>query len=193
MAKHDKVVAIGECGLDYFRGKDEALVARQKELFLQQIKLALEAGKPLMIHGRPSKGTQDAYEDVLDILAEYPDIRANFHFFVGDMTIAKRVLAAGFTMSFDGPITFSSDYDEVIQMLPLEHIMLETDAPFAAPEPYRGQNPSTGLRASCEPWMVEEMYKKIAELKNIPLEEVQKQVQMNVERVFAIKIKEDYS
>ncbi len=197
LAQHKKVVAIGECGLDYFRGKDEAMIVRQKEIFKKQIELALEVGKPLMIHARPSKGTQDAYEDVLEILEQYVTTtpaakratpppkggeekpHAHFHFFVGDVAIAERALAIGCTFSFDGPITFSKDYDEVIKILPLEAVMLETDAPFAAPAPHRGK--------TCEPWMVEEMYKKVAELKELPLEVVQKQVQANVERVFAIK------
>lgn len=178
LAQHEKVVAIGECGLDYFRGKNESIINQQKEMFVKQIELALEVGKPLMIHARPSKGSMDAYEDVLDILEQYAGVQAHFHFFVGDVAIVERALVRGYTFSFDGPITFSKDYDEVIKMLPLQAIMLETDAPFAAPAPYRGQ--------TCEPWMVEEMYKKVAELKNIPLEDVQKQVQANIERVFGI-------
>lgn len=183
LAQNKKVVAIGECGLDYFRGKDEAVIARQKELFIKQIELSLEVNKPLMIHARPSKGSMDAYEDVLTILEQYEGVKANFHFFVGDKAIAERALLVGFTFSFDGPITFSKDYDEVIKMIPLQAIMLETDAPFAAPEPYRGKK--------CEPWMVEEMYKKVAELKELPLEVVQQQVQANVERVFGIKTNEE--
>lgn len=176
LAALPKVVAIGECGLDYFRGKSADMIARQKEVFEKQIAIAKEFRKPLMIHARPSKDTADAYEDVLDILEKHESVHAHFHFFVGSVEIAKRALARGFTFSFDGPITFSSDYDEVIKMLPLENIMLETDAPFAAPAPYRGK--------TCEPWMVVEMYKKVAELKNLSLEGVQKQVAENAKRAF---------
>lgn len=183
LAQHEKVVAVGECGLDYFRGKDEAMITRQKDIFKKQIELSLEVGKPLMIHARPSKGSMDAYEDVLEILEQHKGVKAHFHFFVGDTTIAERALLIGATFSFDGPITFSKDYDEVIKMIPFQAIMLETDAPFAAPAPYRGKK--------CEPWMVEEMYKKVAELKELPLEVVQKQVQTNVERVFGIKTSEE--
>lgn len=178
LASNPKVVAIGECGLDYFRKKDAEIMEAQKKLFIQHIELAQKVGKPLMIHARPSKTSMDAYEDVIEILKNYPSVRANIHFFVGDVTIAKQMVELGFTMSFDGPITFSRDYDEVIKFLPLENIMAETDAPFAAPEPYRGK--------TCEPWMVEEVYKKIAEIKGFELEEIKKQIFKNIERVFGI-------
>ncbi len=178
MARHERVVAIGECGLDYFRSKTDEQVKIQKELFIKQIKIAEEVGKPLMIHARPQKGSMDAYEDVLLILAEYPNVKANFHFFVGDMSIAKVIVERGYTASFDGPITFSSDYDEVIKFLSIENIMAETDAPFAAPAPYRGKR--------CEPWMVEEVVKKIAEIKGLPIEEVEAKLLENAKRVFGI-------
>lgn len=182
LASNKKVVAIGECGLDYFRDTNEDFKIKQKEIFKLHIKLALETNKPLMIHARPSKGTMDAYVDALDILElvkkDNPKINANFHFFAGDLNIAKRVVKFGFTISFDGPITFSHDYDEVIKEIPLESIMAETDSPFAAPAPYRGKR--------CEPQMVSEVYKKIAELKGLSEEETNKIIIGNVKRVFDI-------
>ena len=180
LAQDSKVVAIGETGLDYFRikGEDIDIKEKQKALFKKHIELSLAVGKPLMIHARPSKGSMDAYEDVLTILENHT-LHVNFHFFVGDTTIAQRIVKNGWTMSFDGPITFSRDYDEVIRSIPLENIMAETDAPFAAPEPYRGK--------TCEPWMVSEIVKKIAEIKNLPLETVQKVLLENTVRVFDIR------
>lgn len=182
LSQNKKVVAIGECGLDYFRDTDEDFKIKQKEIFNLHIKLALETNKPLMIHARPSKGTMDAYIDVLNILEIYkknnPSINANFHFFAGNLDIAKRAIELGFTLSFDGPITFSHDYDEVIKEIPIESIMAETDSPFAAPAPYRGKR--------CEPQMVSEVYKKIAELKGTSLEETNKIIMGNVKRVFGI-------
>lgn len=188
LAQNPKVVAIGETGLDYFRLekennpevkiKNEKIKSKQKELFMKHIELARAVGKPLMIHARPSKGSMDAYEDVLDILEQFK-LHANFHFFVGDTTITQRIIANGWTMSFDGPITFSRDYDDVIRSIPLENIMAETDAPFAAPEPYRGR--------TCEPWMVSEIVKKIAEIKELPLETVQKALLDNTVRIFDIQ------
>ncbi|MCC6520748.1 TatD family hydrolase [Candidatus Nomurabacteria bacterium] len=179
LARDGKVVAIGECGLDYFRDQSEENKTRQNEIFLQHIALAQKVQKPLMIHARPSKGTMDAYEDVLTILESTEDYpRVNFHFFVGDIPIAKRILSIGGTMSFDGPITFSHDYDEVIAFLPIESIMAETDAPFAAPAPYRGK--------TCEPWMVEEIIARIAEIKQLPREDVVRILTANALRVFAL-------
>src|SRR3989304_4671539 len=144
LIKHPKVVCVGECGLDYFR--DQTKKDHQKEIFIKQIELAIKYEKPLMLHCRPSKGTMDAYEDVLDILESYhlkPEssklLSGNAHFFVGNLSIAQRFLALGFTMSFPGVITFARDYDEIIKFLPLENILSETDAPFAAPIPYRGK------------------------------------------------------
>ena len=95
-----KVVAIGECGLDYYRlPKDEAEIAqiknKQKELFIKHVELAVKYEKPLMIHARPAKGSMDAYEDVLEILKQHKKIHANFHFFVGDMIIVKQIVENG--------------------------------------------------------------------------------------------------
>ncbi len=182
LAQSPKVVAIGECGLDYFRlpagEKAATVIGRQKELFKKHIELAVELKKPLMLHCRPSKGTMDAYEEALEILSEHQNLTCNFHFFVGDVSIAKKIVAQGWTVSFDGPITFARDYDEVIKFLPLESLMAETDAPFAAPLPYRGK--------TCEPWMVEEVVKKIAEIKGESLETVQKVLLENASRVFGL-------
>lgn len=105
-------------------------------------------------------------------------IRANFHFFSGSKECMEKIVAAGFTVSVDGPITFSHDYDDMIRACPIESIMAETDAPYAAPMPYRGK--------TCEPWMVVEVVKKIAELKLLPLETVQKQLLENAQKFFTI-------
>lgn len=141
MAKHQRVVGIGECGLDYYwpehdawpKGEDEEK-KRQRELFEKHITVAQAAGKPLMIHGRPQKGTMDAYEDIINILKQHPDVRGNIHFFVGDVDRARKFLDLGFTMSYTGVLTFSPDYDETVRFLPLESIMSETDAPYVAPQ-----------------------------------------------------------
>ncbi len=189
LARNEKVVAVGETGLDYFRlaGTEteiEDQKNKQKEIFIKHIQLALEVNKPLMIHARPAKNSMDAYSDALDILESYKlkpegnNLVANFHFFVGDINIAKRIVKNGWTMSFDGPITFVSDYDEVIKSIPIENIMAETDAPFAAPAPYRGK--------TCEPYMVTEIYKKIAEIKGLDAETCQNLINQNVARVFGI-------
>lgn len=184
LARHPKVVAIGECGLDLFRIKNNALPAgrqelriKQKDIFRKQIELAIELNKPLMIHCR------DAYEDVFNILKSYflnhkSDLRANMHFFSGDWKQAEKFLELGFSLSFAGPITFSHDYDEVIKNMPLEKIMAETDSPFAAPALYRGKRN--------EPFYVREVIKRIAEIKNVSCEEAAKITTQNAINFFGL-------
>lgn len=177
-----KVVAIGECGLDYFRIEEDSIAIKQlqKEIFEKQIDLAVEKGLPLILHVRPKAGTMDAYEDVLDILENKndPRIKGDVHFFVGTPEIAQRFLNLGFSMSFTGVITFARDYNETIKMLPIEKILTETDAPFVTPEPFRGQ--------TCEPWMVQEVVRKIAEIKGLDEDVVRQQIIKNTKNLFSI-------
>ncbi len=185
LAKDKNVVAIGECGLDYFRLKgtpDETAreKVRQSALFRAHVRLATETRLPLMIHARPSKDSRsDTYMDVLDILEEEKFTgKADFHFYVGDLETTKKIVAKGYSMSFDGPITFTDEYNEVIQYTPLPQIMCETDAPYATPVPYRGQ--------TNYPYYVGEVYKKIAQIKNLPETEVTEQVVKNIQTFFQI-------
>ncbi len=190
IALQKKVVAIGECGLDYYwpahdgwKTGEDAEKARQKDLFEQHIQLAIELNLPLMIHGRPIKKSMDAYEDILAIIKKYKDthgkvVRGNVHFFAGTLSIAEQFWALGFTTSFTGVITFSDDYDEVIKAAPLAMLMVETDSPYATPVPHRGiQN---------TPLFVPLIYQKIAELKSISLQEAQTQFDENRKRIFGV-------
>jgi len=190
IAKNKKVVAIGECGLDYYwpahdnwKTGEEYEKYRQKELFEKQIELAVECGLPLMIHGRPTRKSMDAYEDIVHIIKKYQElhgekVRGNVHFFAGNIAIAKQFWALGFATSFTGVITFTHDYDEVIKVAPLTMLMVETDSPYATPVPYRGiQN---------TPLFVPLIYQKIAELKNITIEDIQNQFEKNRKRVFGV-------
>lgn len=182
LARHPKVLAIGETGLDYYRQEEEegdgqgAIVEKQKKVFLEHIRLAKEVGKPLMIHARPSKGSMDAYEDVIELLRKEgaddgQKLKANFHFFVGDIATAQKILHLGCMMSFDGPITFAKQYDELLRFLPLTSIMIETDAPYAAPAPYRGRRN--------EPSYVGEVARAIARVKGMEEEVVTKTLLQN--------------
>lgn len=181
LAEHKKVLAIGECGLDYFRmdAGNVELKQIQKNIFQSHIDLALKVNKPLMLHIRPQKGTMDAYEDALEMLESQKKIdgeklRGNVHFFVGDLVILQRFLDIGFTVSFTGVITFARDYDEIVRHAPLNMIMSETDSPFVAPQPYRGQRNS--------PLYIPEVVRKIAEIRGEPLEEVKKAMVENAAR-----------
>jgi TatD DNase family protein len=179
LAQNTKVVAIGETGLDYFRDQSTETKNKQTEIFKKHIELAMRVNKPLMLHVRASKGSDDAYYNALEILKEVGYQRkANFHFFSGSQKCMQDIIAVGYTISVDGPITFSHDYDEMIKACPIDKIMIETDAPFAAPAPHRGK--------TCEPWMVVEVAKKIAELKGIDLEIVRVQMIGNTKSFFNI-------
>lgn len=145
LAEDNLVLAIGECGLEYFNISDEPVRERQCELFNKHIQLAIKLDKPLMIHCRSSEEDKnDAYEDLYEILSSYPEIvdgriRFNLHFFAGDWVIAQKFLKLGAYLSFPGVITFSHQFDEIIKQVPLDRLLSETDAPFVAPVPHRGK------------------------------------------------------
>lgn len=184
LASSKKVVAIGECGLDYFRAKGnvEEEKNRQKELFRNQIEFALSVDLPLMVHGRPSLGNMDAYLDILQIFNSYKnekgDLRGNIHFFAGDVDVAKKFLDLGFSVSFTGVITFTHDYDEVIRYIPLHNIMVETDAPYVTPAPYRGKRN--------EPIYVIEVAKQVALIKGKEVYDITPALLENTQRMFHI-------
>ncbi|MBX4195725.1 TatD family hydrolase [Candidatus Parcubacteria bacterium] len=177
LVNNPKVVAIGECGLDFFHQDKDADFERQKKLFLEQVEFALEHDKPIMIHSR------DAYDNLLLILEPLKKLhgeklRGDIHFFAGDIHTAKRFWAIGFATSFTGVITFAREYDEVIKNAPIDMIMSETDAPYVSPAPYRGKRN--------EPSYVSEVVKKIAEIRNEDFEEVREALVSNVQRLFGI-------
>lgn len=185
LAKDEKVVAIGECGLEYYRIEDEEIKSKQCELFIKQIELAIEVGKPLMIHCRPtdpktSPGeVNDAYLDILEILKGYEGkIKFNMHFYAGNWALAQEFLALGGYLSFPGVITFTHQYDEIIEKMPLDRLLSETDAPFASPAPHRGQRN--------EPTYVQLVAKRLAELRSEPKEEVESYLVKNAKKFFDI-------
>lgn len=171
LAGDPKVVAIGECGLDYYRLSEETK-EKQKESFERQIILSLEVGKPLMLHIR------DAYEDALDVLRAHKGAQGNVHFFAGSLSVAKQFLDLGFTLSFTGVITFTHDYDDVIKNMPLARILSETDAPYVAPVPHRGKRN--------EPAYVALVAKQIAAIRGEDEHKVYASLVQNARRVFDI-------
>lgn len=185
LAQNPRVVAIGECGIDYFRPEDAvAAKPRQRDVFLRHVSIAAELQKPLMVHARPSKGTQDAYHDLIALLREgkntYGDsLTANIHFFVGGVDEARQLVDLGCTVSYTAVLTFTRDYDDVVRYLPLESILTETDSPYAAPPPNRGKRN--------DPRAVEEVVRAIAEIRQAEHDVVREQVLTNARHVFALK------
>lgn len=189
LAKHPKVVAIGECGLDYFRLESHSAKAaqdKQKSLFEQQIELALKYNKPLMLHIREA-GTNGssgrAYEDALEILNSYKKVhgdklRGNVHFFAGNVETARKFLDLDFTLSFTGVVTFTHDYDEAVRYVPQDAIMSETDAPWVAPVPHRGERN--------EPALVLEVVRRLAEIRGESLDDLSRAVLENARRLFGV-------
>lgn len=172
LLEHTQVVGIGECGLDFFR-LPKSTEKQQVDAFIAQIELAKETKKPLMLHIR------DAYKESLEILEGYKGtISGDTHFFAGTIEDARRFLDLGFYISFTGVITFASMYKELVEYVPLDRIMTETDSPFVAPIPYRGKR--------CEPSYVIEVVKKMAEIKKVSVEELRDQVYKNAQTLFGI-------
>jgi len=185
LAKSPKVVGIGECGFDYYHtSKDSYSV--QEEAFIAQIQLANELSLPLMIHtrgpklGEESPTGRSVYRDVYEVLKQYAKVPGNIHFYAGTSEEAEKFFELGFTVSFTGVITFAKVYEDLVRATPLELMHAETDSPYVAPIPYRGQR--------CEPSYVAEVVKKIAEIKSLPLEEVQLQLLKNAERLYKINL-----
>ena len=171
LAQSPKVIAIGECGLDYYR-LEENTKKTQEDVFVQQIHLANKLGKPLMLHIR------NAYDDALAILKREAKVKGDVHFFAGDWNIAKQFLDFGFTLSFTGVLTFTHDYNEVVRNTPLDMLLIETDAPYVAPKPYRGKRN--------EPTYVVEVAKAIARIRGEDEGVVQEQLLTNAKRVFGL-------
>ena len=181
LGKNPKVIAIGECGLDYYRLSDDTKKVQQ-DAFVQQIELANTLQKPLMLHIRPSAlgalAGKDAYEDALEILKTHAKVQGDVHFFAGDWNIAKQFLDLGFTLSFTGVVTFTHDYDEVVRNAPLDMLLSETDAPYITPVPYRGQRN--------EPVYVTKVVEALAGIRGEDVEMARLQIIVNASRVFGI-------
>ena len=172
LCQSPKCVAIGEIGLDYYW--DDTHKEEQKALFIEQLELALRHDKPVIIHDR------EAHGDCLDIVRRYPDVRGVFHCYSGSREMAEELLRRGWYLGFDGPITYKNARKaiEVLEICPLDCLLIETDSPYLSPVPRRGKrNDSRNLR-----YVVE----KIAEVKGLGCEEVVKASMENGRRLFNI-------
>lgn len=172
---HPKCIAIGECGLDYFRLPEigiEEYENKQKECFIAQIKLALKVDKPLILHIR------EASADVAEILREFPKARGVFHCFNADRILLE--FSDRFYYGIGGVLTFknSKRLAEVLPLLPKERLLLETDAPYLAPHPFRGKRN--------EPQYIPLIAEKISEILGISFAEVVQICQKNTQRLFSL-------
>ena len=171
LAKSHKVVAIGEIGLDYYWNKENK--EKQKEIFMKQIKLANKLDLPIVIH------TREAVMDTIDILKKIEcKKRGVFHCCPLNRELVKEALKLGFYISFAGPVTFknSKNAEEIVNLVPIEKILIETDSPYLSPEPVRGRrNDSRNVKYIAQ---------KIADIKGLTIEEVAKQMHKNIEKIF---------
>jgi TatD DNase family protein len=173
LAKEDKVVAIGEIGLDFYR--DLSPRHLQREAFRRQIRLAIELDLPVVIHDR------DAHAEVLDIMRQEEAHRVGgvLHCFSGDLEMARQGLEMGFYIAFGGPITYGGEKKRAIaRHIPLNRILVETDCPFLTPVPFRGKRN--------EPAYVRYVVEKIAELRGVSFEKVAQATGENAVRVFGL-------
>lgn len=188
LAKNPKVIAIGETGLDRFHipkdQSEELILSVQKGVFRKHYDIAEEAGIPLVMHVR------DAHDEMIELLREIKKEKGSLihgvvHCYTGNWKQAEQYLELGFNLGFTGVITFPAkktnpapqlELEKVIVNVPLDRILVETDAPFLAPQEYRGEQ--------CEPWMVEEVVKKLAIVRGKTVEEMTSQINKNTLHLF---------
>ncbi|MDH4136229.1 MAG: TatD family hydrolase [Anaerolineae bacterium] len=191
LAQHPRVVAIGEIGLDYYRDLSPRPVQRQA--FQQQLALARELGKPIIVHDR------EAHQDVMSALRRWvrdgyqPSATSHqlsaighqpvgvMHCFSGDLAMAREVIEMGFYISIPGPVTFANArrLPELVRTLPLERLLIETDCPYLTPHPHRGKRN--------EPAYVRLVAEAIAQIKGIPLEQVARLTTANARALFGLE------
>lgn len=177
LASQTKVVAIGEIGLDYFHNEKEKVL--QAEILREFLKLAQELNLPCVLHCRGNKSKPfEAYDDLLKILKDFPQVRGVLHCFTADWEIAEKYLARGFYLGFTGVVTFADGLGEVAARVPLNQILLETDCPYLAPAPKRGER--------CEPADVFLTAKFIATIKKISLADLKKNTDENARKLFGL-------
>jgi TatD DNase family protein len=181
LAKRPKVIAWGEIGLDYFYDHSPRDV--QQQVFLSQLQLAQVARLPVVIHCRPSDGTDNAWEDCLTILQKNwaPNgLGGILHCFTGTWAHASRALDIGFMISFAGNITFpkAQQIRDAAKEVPLDRMLIETDSPFLAPVPHRGKRN--------EPAFVKEVARQLGELRGLSTEEIGRQTSSNFYNFFKL-------
>ena len=181
LARHPKVIAWGEIGLDYYY--DHSPREIQRQVFTHQMKLAAAARLPIVIHCRPSEGSDDAWDDCFNLLREHwtaARLGGILHCFTGTWPQAKTALDMGFMISFAGNLTFpkARQIRDAAREVPLDRVLIETDSPFLAPLPHRGKRN--------EPAFVKETARKLAEIRGLTAEEIGRQTSSNFYKFFKL-------
>ncbi|MDQ0567704.1 TatD family hydrolase [Mycoplasma yeatsii] len=178
LASHQKVVAIGETGLDYYYTREDEQL--QKEFFKAHIDLAIKHNKVLQMHIRDLKDVYEAYDDVIEIIKDLNQMPKVVHCFSANKEYALKFLELGCYINIGGAVTFKNakDLQEAVKVIPLDKLLLETDAPYLTPHPFRGQ--------LNHPKYIYYTAEKVAELKNVTVEEVIKQTTLNSKKLFKI-------
>ena len=181
LAKRPKVIAWGEIGLDYYY--DHSPRELQQQVFLKQMELARAANLPIVIHCRPSDNSENAWDDCLRLISEQwvpSGLGGVMHCFTGNAEQAKRSLDMGFMISFAGNVTFpkAQQIRDAARMVPMDRMLIETDSPFLAPIPYRGQRN--------EPMFVKEVARQNGELRGFSADEIGHQTTQNFYRFFSL-------
>ena len=181
LARHPKVIAWGEIGLDYYY--DHSPRETQRQVFLRQMELAAAAKLPIVIHCRPSEGREDAWDDCLGLIEEQWAAKGSggiLHCFTGNWAQAKRALDVGFMISFAGNVTFpkAQQIRDAAVHVPLDRMLLETDSPYLAPIPHRGKRN--------EPAFVKETARKLGELRGMSMEELGERTSRNFYNFFKL-------
>ncbi len=171
--KHKKVVGIGECGLDFYWDKE--YIDKQIQVFKKQIELSIEYDKPLIIHMR------DASEATFNVLSDFKDLKGIMHCYSGSPEMAKEFLKLGLHISLGGPVTFKNGRvpKEVAKIVPIDKLLIETDAPYLSPHPFRGK--------TNEPARVKLVAEEIARLRDLSFKEVANKTAQNAYKLFNIK------
>ena len=172
--RRDKIVAIGEIGLDYYWVKDEAGRQKEADFFRAQMELARELDLPVIVHDR------EAHGDTLAIVKEFPDVKGVFHCYSGSVEMARELVDMGWMISLTGVLTYKNARRsvEVVEAIPLDRLMIETDSPYMAPVPHRGKRNDSGY--------VLHVCEKMAEIKGISVEECAAVTMDNGKRFFRI-------
>lgn len=175
LLKNPKVVAVGEIGFDYYHNFSDR--ETQKYWFKKQMDFAADVKYPVVVHDR------DAHGDCLEMVKRYKDkVRGIFHCYAGSAEMAKELIKLGYMFSFGGVVTFANarSCHEVVRSIPIEYIMLETDCPYLAPHPHRGKRNDSGY--------INLVAQKIAELKNMPADEVIRKTGENAKNFFSLEV-----